>query len=133
MLERLKKLLVKAAPRPWTAKVEEYPIADTGDADLLLYVRDAQGKGIALVPERYVGSHYTVDGALIAAAINALPALLDLAKAGLEAWHHITCPVWGGGYTEDEDTCISNESRHNCSVCDAWLEFERVLAQLDQK
>ena len=72
-IERLRALLTEGTARPWHI---HRPAPDECDLGEGLYVRGTEDAPVA-----FASSGQLSDAALIAAAVNALPALLDVAEA----------------------------------------------------
>jgi hypothetical protein len=75
-LDALEKLHGKATPVPWTRTA-------SGDKHWLREVRDQEGNGLAWCGS-LSDSRARANAALIVAAVNALPALLALAREAIE-------------------------------------------------
>jgi hypothetical protein len=80
IIERLRALLAEATPGPWawTETGGPFALVMGPDGDELVHVR--MNLGLGSNPDR--------DAALIAAAVNALPALLDVAEAARDYLAH---------------------------------------------
>jgi hypothetical protein len=79
----LRALLEKATPGPWESRIEPQRYPECDDVDLPVTI-SGNSQHIAWLNERYdadLNQVNDVDAALITAAVNALPALLDAAEA----------------------------------------------------
>ncbi|MGA1806701.1 hypothetical protein VHN57_08330 [Sphingobium sp. WW5] len=83
IIQELRGLIAKATPGPWASRVEPQSYPECDDKDYPATISGG-GKHIAFLQERYdanLAQVNDVDAALIVAAINHLPALLDRLEA----------------------------------------------------
>lgn len=124
--EKLRELLAKATPGPWTGGIEEWRYPECDDADLPGAVRCPSGQMIAHIEERYDNGDDNLaepNTALIVAAVNALPALLARQAALEDALRKLT-ERFDGFMTCNDGHMGNQEQAYQRLVKNAFADWE---------